>query len=336
MGFRYRKSINLGGGFRVNLNTKGIGYSWGTKGYRVTKAADGRTRQTVTIPGTGISYVDEHNAKRQQSNDSQHQFADINAGYSEITAVKSANIAKLRSSEYDELFRQIKTAKVLRITAVVVTLLSTSWVPSLFPFFVAFTAFLFFKSRSYIEYEFDHAQLAKWEVLSAAWQAVASSQSLQEITTTAKSKNVRVTAGIENAVDTVKMTANSKLPWYLRTNITPIVFNFQNYRLAIMPDRLLVIGKKRLGALAYSDIRFDITAVGFLETGALPNDAEMVKQVWAYANKDGSADKRYSSNTQFPIMKYGQICISSDSELNIQFLCSNESAADALNRIING
>ena len=35
MGFRVRKSINLGGGFRINLSKSGIGYSWGTKGYRV-------------------------------------------------------------------------------------------------------------------------------------------------------------------------------------------------------------------------------------------------------------------------------------------------------------
>lgn len=32
MEFRYRKSINLGGGFRINLSKSGIGYSWGTKG----------------------------------------------------------------------------------------------------------------------------------------------------------------------------------------------------------------------------------------------------------------------------------------------------------------
>ena len=29
MGFRYRKSINLGGGFRINLSKSGVGYSWG-------------------------------------------------------------------------------------------------------------------------------------------------------------------------------------------------------------------------------------------------------------------------------------------------------------------
>ena len=57
MGFRYRKSINLGGGFRVNISKSGVGYSWGVKGYRITRTADGRTRQTASKPGTGISYV---------------------------------------------------------------------------------------------------------------------------------------------------------------------------------------------------------------------------------------------------------------------------------------
>lgn len=59
MGLRFRKSINLGGGARVNLSKKGIGYSVGTKGARITKTADGKTRKTVSIPNTGISYTTE-------------------------------------------------------------------------------------------------------------------------------------------------------------------------------------------------------------------------------------------------------------------------------------
>ncbi len=68
MGFRYRKSINLGGGFRINLSKSGIGYSWGTKGYRVTKTARGTTRRTYSIPGTGLSYVDETGSRSRKSN----------------------------------------------------------------------------------------------------------------------------------------------------------------------------------------------------------------------------------------------------------------------------
>ena len=59
MGFRYRKSINLGGGARLNLSKSGVGFSVGTKGARLTKTARGTTRTTLSIPGSGISYVSE-------------------------------------------------------------------------------------------------------------------------------------------------------------------------------------------------------------------------------------------------------------------------------------
>lgn len=58
MGFRFRKSINLGPA-RVNLSKSGVGYSVGGKGFRVTKKATGGTRTTASIPGTGFSYVKE-------------------------------------------------------------------------------------------------------------------------------------------------------------------------------------------------------------------------------------------------------------------------------------
>ena len=59
MGYRFRKSINLGGGFKINLSKSGIGYSWGIPGIRYTKLANGRERHTYSIPGTGISYVED-------------------------------------------------------------------------------------------------------------------------------------------------------------------------------------------------------------------------------------------------------------------------------------
>ena len=71
MGFRFRKSVNLGGGFRVNFSKSGVGYSWGTKGYRVTKTAKGKVRTTATIPGTVISYVQEHGGKRKSKTKNQ-------------------------------------------------------------------------------------------------------------------------------------------------------------------------------------------------------------------------------------------------------------------------
>ena len=62
MGMRFRKSKNLGG-FRLNLSKSGIGGSVGCKGFRVTKKANGGTRTTLSVPGTGLSYVKETGKK---------------------------------------------------------------------------------------------------------------------------------------------------------------------------------------------------------------------------------------------------------------------------------
>ncbi len=67
MGMRFRKSINLGGGARVNLSKSGVGFSMGTKGARVTKKANGGKRTTLSVPGTGLSYVKESGAKKNRT-----------------------------------------------------------------------------------------------------------------------------------------------------------------------------------------------------------------------------------------------------------------------------
>lgn len=64
---RYRKSIKLSKHVRLNLSGSGIGVSVGGKGWRVSKMANGRTRTTLSIPGTGISHVSETSSRREAS-----------------------------------------------------------------------------------------------------------------------------------------------------------------------------------------------------------------------------------------------------------------------------
>lgn len=60
MGIRFRKSIKLGGGTKLNLSKSGVGISAGVKGFRVSKNTSGRSRVTASLPGTGLSYTKEY------------------------------------------------------------------------------------------------------------------------------------------------------------------------------------------------------------------------------------------------------------------------------------
>ena len=55
MGFYYRKSVNFGQ-FRVNLSKSGVGYSVGSRGFRVGTTARGKKYTSFSIPGTGVGY----------------------------------------------------------------------------------------------------------------------------------------------------------------------------------------------------------------------------------------------------------------------------------------
>jgi hypothetical protein len=55
MGWNFRKTLNLGGGFRINLSKGGIGASGGIKGFRIGLGPRGK-RLHISLPGTGIYY----------------------------------------------------------------------------------------------------------------------------------------------------------------------------------------------------------------------------------------------------------------------------------------
>ncbi|MCL2581336.1 MAG: DUF4236 domain-containing protein [Streptosporangiales bacterium] len=55
MGWEFRKSLRMGP-FRVTLSKRGLSYSAGVKGARVTKRVDGKVLRTFSVPGTGLSY----------------------------------------------------------------------------------------------------------------------------------------------------------------------------------------------------------------------------------------------------------------------------------------
>lgn len=55
--FRFHRSIRLFPGLRLNFSKSGLGFSAGFKGFHISRSPDGRMRRTVSIPGTGASWI---------------------------------------------------------------------------------------------------------------------------------------------------------------------------------------------------------------------------------------------------------------------------------------
>ena len=58
MGFRFRRSMSIIPGLRLNFGKRGVSMSLGPRGAKLTVGPSG-TRATVGIPGTGLSYTEK-------------------------------------------------------------------------------------------------------------------------------------------------------------------------------------------------------------------------------------------------------------------------------------
>lgn len=68
MGLRFRKSISLIPGVRLNFSKSGMSVSAGVPGFRKTINTKGQVTTTVGVPGTGLYYVDTKKAGNNSSN----------------------------------------------------------------------------------------------------------------------------------------------------------------------------------------------------------------------------------------------------------------------------
>lgn len=340
MGARYRKSINLGGGFRINISKSGVGYSWGIPGYRITKTAKGKTRKTYSIPGTGFSYVDEGQTHEQNTatpKTSSEQNKDV-------TIIENANISNFQGDEYADFFRKIEKAKTLNSTGLYLTLIGAILLVVSFVLLSNFNMILAIFSAIFgvmtiigivlmiaahtagvvhMEYDFDEVGKAEYENRFSTWKILQNNTRVWQILSSMQNTNLKANAGASSSVLRSPVFFSGSLPYFLRANVPVIYIKLQKEQLVVLPDKLLIFNGDKIGAVNYSDLKFDVSYTRFVEEQAVPSDTEILDHTWKYVNKNGSPDKRYSDNRQLPVCRYGELHITSSSGVNTMLMVSN-------------
>lgn len=340
MGFRYRKSISLGGGFKINLSKSGIGYSWGTKGYRVSRTARGTTRTTYSIPGTGISYVRESGNRRGSAAPQNRNYSrTVNQPQPSITmpsyvqgterAIQSANISQFKEAEEgtisDALERTIKLNWIGCILLFGILLIPFSPFLALIPL-VGLTLIVAAHTagRVSLEYSFDAEKHDEHTRRIDAWQLLAEGNKEWQILSEQFNGNTKVHAGAGRTLKRVPCRIQKGHPYYIKTNVDTIQIPLHGKeRLIILPDKVFFIRKRKVGMIDYSDFQITVSTTRFVETDPVPKDAQVVGQTWQYVNKNGTPDRRFKNNRQIPVCLYGRINLRSASGLNVELHISN-------------
>src|SRR5271165_1694857 len=87
--------------------------------------------------------------------------------------------------------------------------------------------------------------------------------------------------------------------------------------------------RSRLFALIdFVEISVSLKAVKFIEEGDYPSDSQITEYVWEKSNKDGSQDRRFANNRQFPALLYAHLKLTSPEGLHEEYQFSNPALAE--------
>lgn len=333
MGLRFRKSINLGGGFRVNLSKSGVGYSWGVKGYRVTKKAGGGGRTTASIPGTGISYTKDYGSKSRKGGSAtparQQNVPAVDNNHYDTQEIKNANAKILVSEGLEEMLASANKAlglwRLNKITFWVSLILGFGF-PLFFLLTVACAVFYFYLKKNAvidIEYTFEDDQAKEVDERMQPLIKMANSKKLWWISQSSKVIDKKYAAGASSTIKREKCTASTKVPFPFTTNSIAVSFSSGKETILFMPDKLFIIQGSKIGALNYSDVTTSVHGQRFIERKAIPKDAQIVDYTWQYVNKSGGPDKRFQNNKKIPICLYGEMEVRSANGVNTDIMFSN-------------
>lgn len=330
MGFRYRKSINLGGGFRINLSGSGIGYSWGTKGYRVTRTARGTIRKTYSIPGTGLSYTQESGRDNRTSRRNDGSRQPNLPTPKETKRFEAEEVPSYQNIDSSPISKSIRRTILMNSWSTVLVWCALLAVVN--PLFILLpTAGVIMKIVAHtaaavdLEYSFDAEAEEEHNRRMDAWTILAEGEREWEITSEQINTNTKTHAGADRSITRIPCTIKKGCPFYIKTNVDTIELKLRKETLIILPDKVFVICGKRVVLVDYKDFHISVSSCSFRENEKVPGDAKVVGTTWQYVNANGTPDRRFKNNRQIPICLYGTVHLYSDggSGINVEVMTSN-------------
>lgn len=329
MGFRMRKSINLGGGFKINLSKSGIGYSWGVPGYRITRTAKGTTRRTYSIPGTGLSYVDEPGRNRNRTpNYNVRSVPQPLQKQDETRNIESAGIESFKAAEIGNITsaieKTIRLNKWSTVMIVCVIFIPAYLLLAILPVLGILLKIVVRKSGAVqLVYTLDDEKEEEYNRRIGAWQILAEGDKEWQVIQESHVSNQKINAGASRNVKRVICKIDKATPFYINTNVDTIQIKLHKEILILLPDKVFIIRKGKVGLVNYDEVSIGVSQTQFIESDPVPKDTVVLGSTWQYVNKNGTPDRRYSNNRQLPICQYGVVYLTSGTGLNVEMQFSN-------------
>lgn len=329
MGLRFRKSFKIGV-FRVNLSTRGVGWSVGVPGYRKTFKAGGGTRTTYSVPGTGISYVEDKSAKKAAHGTS-----------ADKTRIKGEEDRKtydfandLKETSQNEFVKKLNKAqahnKYRKLALALFGIFGAAFFCSvaddmfyLIPAILCVAGFIFFLKKASVSLDIEMEEEIKrgYEELCRGFERISQIERILKI----DSYSVGELKKLSVAGTPVKVGKNNID--CLESNDEFFCMQFGKTSLCFLPNVVLFRQNKKWIAVEYAAMKTGYADVEYIERGSVASDTVALTEEYEHANKDGSADKRYKYNPLITVCGYGCVGMESSNGLQLYLLTSDREKA---------
>ena len=318
MGVRFRKSINLGKGFRINMSKTGPGFSWGGKGFRITKTAKGNIRGTAYIPGTGLSYQKEFKNPLAGGNKLGKKEAKKKVDDSSYSDAQSYGLdfKNIESTGLEDILQASEKKNPYMYLGIGLVILGIAlfFVNPLFLAVSVLGLILCFYKKSgedvSIDYDFEGDSKEEYDLTNKLLAGILESDEVFLVNELLEENERNI------ILDRSNLSIGKNLPKGLETNVEVINQKSDDFFLYFLPDALMLEKNGKVKAIDYKDLKIDLRAEDFKEEGEIAKDATILEKTYKHANKDGSPDKRYKDNPEVSLVEYGILQIE-NSDLNL-------------------
>ena len=341
-----RKSVKAGP-FRFNLSTSGIGASVGIKGLRIGTGPRGHyisAGRKVVRYKASVRSAGERAPMHSNSLPSLSSTSDV-----EMIEVNSGSVVEMRDEKFAAILDDINAASAktrlsimlpavgalaFGISVLYLGLSDVSWMllASILPLSLIGKWQDTYRRAAVLHYDLVDGGEEVFKRITVAFDAMSkcagtwrikAGGAIHDLTTWKRN------AGASLLIRRSSTTLDYKLPRVVKSNITPPAIAVGKRTIYFFPDVALVEDGNRFGAVGYADLKLSWQTSNFIETDAVPRDAEMISETWEHPNKSGGPDRRFRSNRRLPVCLYEALHLSSGSGVNELLQFSQTSVAQA-------
>ena len=350
MGFYLRKSVNLGGGVRLNLSKSGLGLSAGVKGLRF--GMNGRGTY-VHMGRGGLYYRQQFSWNKKQKSQTEPAAPRRAAGYRPGPEYSDQGIYY---SENLTLPLDVSSgaANVEDVLKHFRKRVGWTWVPVMFGAMALFmalsnttlSAFLFLccglsliamallRERTILIYDLDENAEKRFADFVNSIEPFMTTNSLWLYETRSATGDWKRNGGATSLIN--RRPAQFGIDKAIRSNISIPCLTSGKERIYFLPDLVVCGSGDKVTAFPYSEFHLEAHTTRFIEDEKVPSDAVIVDQTWRYVNKKGGPDRRFNNNRQIPVCAYQQLEFTAGPTFRRGATKSRQSDIQPLEKAISG